>query len=470
MSIEQRAMALATNPYEFFDGSATKLGSLPREEMDALQLAGVQARFRQLRDEIPMLKKLADELEIHEVNELNDVVPLLFEHTMYKSYPVSLLEKGRFTQINKWLNKLTTHDLSSIDVSECRTLDDWLGKMWAESPLTIASSSGTTGTMSFLPHSADERDVLGKTMLMTNIQEFGDHEPDPAEIHAIFPQFRYGYGPMFSLNDLIVKYICKGEERFHAAYEGRMSQDVLFLAARIRAAQANGTLDRLEIRDDLMARKKEFEKLEGEMPEHLERYFKKKFEELRGKRIYAQATWNLLHNMAKEGLAKGERGMFAPNSIVFTGGGAKGLTPPEGWEDDVCEFIGVDRLKSGYGMSEVYSINSRCKAGKYHLNPWNVLFLLDPDDSGKVLPRTGKQTGRAAFFGLIARHAWGGFISGDEITVNWDEPCACGQTTYYVEPTIQRFSDKTGEDDKITCAATAGAHKEAMSFLSTFEE
>ena len=109
---------------------------------------------------------------------LDDVVPLLFEHTMYKSYPVSLLEKGKFTQMNRWLNKLTTHDLMSIDVSECRTIDQWLAKMWAESPLTIASSSGTTGTMSFLPHSADEHDILGKTLLMTNIQDFGDHEAD----------------------------------------------------------------------------------------------------------------------------------------------------------------------------------------------------------------------------------------------------------------------------------------------------
>ena len=469
MSIEQQALALADDPHEFFDGSMTKLGSLPRAEMDALQLAGVQARFGQLRDKIPMLKKLADELDIHEINELNDVVPLLFEHTMYKSYPVSLLEKGKFTQMNRWLNKLTSHDLSSIDVSECRTIDDWLKKMWAESPMAISSSSGTTGTMSFLPRSADERDILGKTMLMTNIQEFGDHEPDPAEIHAIFPNFRRGYTPVFAMNELIVKHICKGEERFHAAFKGTMSQDVMFLAARIRAAQANGTLDRLEISDDLMARKREFEKLEAEMPQHQQRFFEEKFEELRGKRIYTQATWNMLHGMAKEGLARGEKGMFAPNSIVFSGGGAKGLTPPDGWERDVCEFIGVDRLKTAYGMSEVASVNTMCKAGKYHLNPWNVPFLLDPDDSGIVLPRQGRQTGRAAFFGLVSRHAWGGFISGDEITVNWDEPCACGQTTYYVEPTIQRFSDKTGEDDKITCAATAGAHKEAMSFLSSFE-
>ena len=66
MSIEQRALALADDPHEFFGGSATRLGSLPREEFVALQLAGVQARFRQLRDELPMLKKLADELDIHE--------------------------------------------------------------------------------------------------------------------------------------------------------------------------------------------------------------------------------------------------------------------------------------------------------------------------------------------------------------------------------------------------------------------
>jgi hypothetical protein len=78
-------------------------------------------------------------------------------------------------------------------------------------------------------------------------------------------------------------------------------------------------------------------------------------------------------------------------------------------------------------------------------------------------------TGRAAFFDLSAETRWGGFISGDEMTVEWDQPCACGQTTVYAHDGITRYSQKRGGDDKINCAATAGAHQEAMSFLTSFQ-
>ena len=39
--------------------------------------------------------KLADEAGVARVTALEDVVPILFRHTVYKSYPVSLLEKSR---------------------------------------------------------------------------------------------------------------------------------------------------------------------------------------------------------------------------------------------------------------------------------------------------------------------------------------------------------------------------------------
>ena len=467
MTIENQAIALANDPTEFFRNSITEMGDFPRDEMEALQLSALQQRFAEMRDNIPMLKKLADEQGVTEINEFDDVVPLLFEHTMYKSYPASLLEKGRFAQINKWLNKLTTHDISGVDVSECESIDGWLLKMEAETDLRICHSSGTTGTMSFLPHSVDEYDMLGKIMTMTNLQSYGE-EPSDGEINVIFPNFRSGSGSSLRGNDLMVNHISKGEERFHSAYEGRMSSDVLYLAARIRAAQRKGTLDRLQISDALMARKKEFEQIEADMPAHMDAFYQEKFEQLRGKRVYISCPWNLLHDMAQAGLKKGQEGMFAPDSIVFTGGGAKGLVQPDGWEEDVCRFMGVRSLKMAYGMSEVMAMHPMCSEGRYHMAPWVIPFVLDPDTS-EVLPREGKVTGRAAFYGLLARHAWGGFITGDEITIDWDSRCGCGQTSYHLDPLIQRFSDKSGDDDKITCAATADAHAEAMTFLSSFE-
>lgn len=468
MSTEEKALQFANDPTEFFNHSINEMGSIPRDEMEALQLAALQARFAELRDNVPMLKKLADEQGVTEINELNDVVPLLFEHTVYKAYPSSFLEKGRFTQINKWLNKLTAHDISDVDVSGCKNIDEWLAVM-EQTPLRVIHSSGTTGTMSFIPHSEVEYDMLGKTMTMTLLQNFGQDEVSDEPIHVIFPYYRSGYNGMLRGNDITVKHICKGEENFHSAYPGHMSSDVLYLAARIKAAQAKGTLDRLKISDDMQARQQEFSKIDAEMPAHMDKFYKEKFEELKGKRIWASGTWNLMHKMATAGLDKGQENMFSADSVVLSGGGAKGLTPPENWEDDVCKFIGIEQLSMAYGMSEIFGHNRMCSHGRYHMVPWIIPFVLDPDTS-EILPRKGKTTGRGAFFGLLARHAWGGFITGDEITVDWDSQCGCGQTTYHLDPTIQRFSDKSGDDDKITCAATPDAHKQAMTFLSNLDQ
>ena len=467
MNLDASALHLANDPADFFRYSTDELGSIPRDEMEALQLAAVQQRFNELRDKIPVLKKLADKQGIEEIKELDDVIPLLFEHTIFKSYPKSFLEHYDFSKINTWLNKLSAHDLSSVEVSDCKSLDEWMDRMDEETPLRICHSSGTTGTMSFLPHSLDEWDALGRVLELTLIQTFGEVQSDEP-IHVIYPYFRSGCAPMLRVNDWTVKYIARGEENFYAAYPSRMSSDMMYLAARVRHAQSKGTLDRLEVGGTLLARQEEFERIEADMPVRMQQFLDENFEKLKGRRIFTSGNWKLMYEMASKGLARGDEGIFSPDSIVLTGGGAKGLTPPDNWKEDVARYMGVDKVRMAYGMSEVFGHNRMCSEGRYHIVPWVIPFVLDPETS-ELLPRKGKVTGRAALFGLIARHAWGGFISGDEVTIDWDSQCPCGQTTYHLDPQIQRFSEKTGDDDKITCAATFDAHQDAMSFLSNLE-
>jgi hypothetical protein len=178
--------------------------------------------------------------------------------------------------------------------------------------------------------------------------------------------------------------------------------------------------------------------------------------------------WTLLHNMAKAGLARGLENVFAADSYITTTGGAKGMVQPEGWREDILRFTGAKVLHEAYSMSEVLASHLRCEHGHYHFAPTVIPYLLDPD-TGRPLPRHGRHTGRAAFFDLNAEMRWGGFITGDEITIEWDELCACGQPSRYVVGAIQRYSEKNGGDDKITCAATEGSLREAMDFLNTLE-
>jgi hypothetical protein len=71
-----------------------------------------------------------------------------------------------------------------------------------------------------------------------------------------------------------------------------------------------------------------------------------------------------------------------------------------------------------------------------------------------------------AFFDLMPFAHWGGLMTGDEVEIDFDEPCGCGQTTYHLSSKIARLSEKRGGDDKISCAATPEAYAEAMQFLT----
>ncbi len=108
-------------------------------------------RFEQQKDRIPTLSKLADRQGITHVGKLDEVHPLLFEHTIYKSYPTYLLEKAQFDRLTTWLNRLTPYDLSEVDASGCNSIHSWLDLLCAETELDPVASSGTTGTMSFTP-------------------------------------------------------------------------------------------------------------------------------------------------------------------------------------------------------------------------------------------------------------------------------------------------------------------------------
>lgn len=472
-STEEQVQLLLNDPVALAGHSFQTWSHLPRAEMDALQFAALQQRFRELRDQVPMLKKLADAQAVDSVDQLDDVVPLLFEHTVFKSYPPSLLEKNNFTAINKWLAKLVTADMgeaiTAVDVSACEGLDDWFETMDAALPqLCISHTSGTSGTLSFLPNSTREYEKAVAVRRMFAWKQQGPDSPHP-DMHTAYPYYRKGYLSHLRGNVALMKLLLPSEANFHAAYPETLSSDVLHLGAKVRAAQSKGTLDRLVISPALLAKKKVFDQLQAQMPQHLAAFFDRMAGELRGKCVYIGGTWNLLHGMAKAGLERGLEGVFHPDSYIATTGGAKGVIQPEGWREDVLRFTGAQRINESYAMSEVVSgSHLRCEEGHYHFAPTVIPFLLDPDTS-KPLPRTGRVTGRAAFYDLGADVHWGGFITGDEITVEWDQPCACGRPSRYVVGAIQRYSEKNGGDDKITCAASENAHREAMDFLNTFE-
>ncbi|WP_449433468.1 hypothetical protein [Pseudomonas putida] len=472
-TIEDKVELLLTDPVALVEHSCENWNQLPREEIDALQLEAAKRRFAQMRNAVPVLKKLADSEGVERIEQLDDLVPLLFEHTVFKSYPPSLLEKNNFAAINKWLCKLVTPEtaeaIQAADVSTCQGLDEWFETMDEQVPqLCISHTSGTSGTLSFLPLSNRE---LEKTVQVRRLFAWRMEGPQSVvpQMHSVYPYYRKGYLSHMRGNLAIMKTVLPSLDNFHPAYPATLSSDVLHLGAKVRAAHAKGTLDRLVISPELLAKKKAFDQLQADMPEHLANFFEGMTTRLKGQVVYIGGTWNLLHNMAKAGLERGLEGVFHPDSFIATTGGAKGVVQPQGWREEVLRFTGAKKIFETYAMSETPSGSHQlCDHGHYHFSHTAIPFVLDPQ-TGKSLPRTGRQTGRAGFFDLGADLRWGGFITGDEITVEWDKPCACGRPSRYVAEPIQRYSEKNGGDDKITCAVSEQSHREAMDFLNTLE-
>jgi hypothetical protein len=146
----------------------------------------------------------------------------------------------------------------------------------------------------------------------------------------------------------------------------------------------------------------------------------------------------------------------------MSGGGEKGRSLPQNAPEMVMEWTGVPRMSQAYGMSELMGANVKCSAGKYHMNPWLIPYVLDVETL-EPLPEEGTVTGRFAGIDLMAGSYWGGFISTDLVTFTWGPKCACGREGPYMDSEIRRVQNV--EDDKISCAATPGAHDETIEFL-----
>ncbi len=460
-----------SDPIGYFDGSITKMHTIPQPELEAIQRDAMRRRFAAHRESIEMLRNLADRLDVKEVREFDDVAPLFFPHTAYKSYPAALLDKKRFDLMTKWLQKLTPEDLSGIDCSGCDSIEEWIDRLDAGSALRVITSSGTTGTISIIPKDKEGGYYGMRLWRLFLFQRFGEPPPDEAPtVDVIWPNYADGkLGHLRMVGLLKREFTGDDESRFHALYNQAVNTDLLFLASKLRAAASRGELDRVKIDPKLLARKDEFMAMEARRPQEMQAFFERMTSELRGKRVFMTGTYALMYEIAKAGLERGVKDVFAKDSAILTGGGTKGFVLPENYMDVIKEFLGVDRIQEGYGMSEISAFHWACDEGHYHVQPWVIPYVLDPETS-EPLPREGVQTGRAAFYDLLLESHWGGSISGDEITLDFSTPCRCGLASVHIHHDIMRYSEKQGvEDDRITCNATQEVHDEAVNFLKDVE-
>jgi hypothetical protein len=465
--------ALRLHPERVVELSTTQKFSFARQDLEDLQLTALQMRFADLVHRIPLLARFADEQDLKTITQLEDAALLLFPHTMYKSYPLSAIENNQFDRLTQWVGKLTALDLTKVDASDCVSLDDWIDRMDQQSDVRLRHSSGTTGKLSFIPGSEAEAytSVVGMSRYF---QGFGD-EPDANEQGfggGDKPLIAFGYrqGAMaFSRSlDAIQRYFYRDEPGWIlTTNSGRFSADLLSLGSRLEAAQARGAVGLAALSPTLLARRELFMHEQAEAPKRMEQFFDTLATQYRGQRVILQGVTPPVVEASVAGLARGLEKLFAPNSLMFLAGGAKGRKLPADYPALVERFTGVKFPQMGYGMSEAASgITRMCPAGHYHIIPNLIPFLIHPQ-TGTLLGRTGTVKGRFGFFDIAAQTRWGGFLTGDEITINFgdERPCGCGRRGAFIDGEIRRYSEAEGGDDKITCTGAASVHDAALDFI-----
>ena len=438
------------------------LYAIPREQREALQLEAVRINFARLRNRIPALRKLAERQGVERIDRLEDVLPVCFDHRVLKNYPIQIIENRDFPRLTNWLGKLTAHDLSQLDLTGVATIEDWLARLESFGML-VTYSSGTTGKLSFVPRSWDEFGPWRAHFYSANRASSGI-DFNVTRLPTFFPGYRGGYQTMLKMMSLFNVEMAGGPEHYYTLYDTHIPADLMALSGRLQAAEDKGEIERLGLDPALLQQRRTMLEQGRRREQDLQRWFGKLIRDFKGQRVKIGGTFADLYRVAKAGLDQGLRCEFAPGSVLTGGGGMKGYkdAPPD-WEEQVKYFFGVDRLGNQYGFSENIGNAPLCRAGFFHFLPYTVPLLMDGD--GKALPREGVQKGRLVLVDPIPVSYWGGFTSGDEVTLHWEDGCDCGWGGPRAAKTIRRFAESEGGDDKITCAGSQQAYNEFMEFV-----
>lgn len=418
------------------------------------QIAALNERFQERKDVLKLLGHRAEEAGTTEIKSVADMVPLLFPHTAYKSYPESFLMDERWDRLTKWLGTVSPYPITGVDLENITDIDDWIARLSAKGYF-ISCSSGTTGKSAMLI--ASQADMDWSKIDTVGVFSWGSGVEPKQDRKMI------GCAPVASVpKNLTIgeaqraAFANPGWERFNYPVPpitvGSLTKMVV-----MRKKISDGTARPEEIA--------EFENTSQERQLVLDKAVILAAEEIianREKKLMVSGLWSGLYAVAKVVRDMGYSAKdFHPDNCIYVGGGLKRALLPDDYQEYVHETFNIphNRDFQNYSMQELNSGMPKCReCGRYHLPPWIIPMILDKDGD-KLLPydlNGGEIEGRAAFFDLSLDGRWGGVITGDKISLDY-RPGICSHKGPSIRNNIARFADLEG-DDKIGCAGTIDAY------------
>ena len=131
--------------------------AIPYADLRDAHVEAMNERFQERKGRIKLLAFRAKEAGTEEIRSEDDMVPLLFPHTAYKSYPESFLTEQKWDRLGKWLGTISPYPIAPIETSDIDDIDVWIDRLAAEGHY-VSCSSGTTGKSAMLIASENDMD------------------------------------------------------------------------------------------------------------------------------------------------------------------------------------------------------------------------------------------------------------------------------------------------------------------------
>ena len=406
-------------------------------ELEPLWIEAINERLSECRGQVKVLDRILEATKIETIDSLDQVVPLLFPHSVYKSYPETFVKRGQWGRMSQWLDTLSKYRVEDIDYDGVENVDDWMDRLHENGHFVFATS-GTSGKHSYLNMSALDCETIALSQFPRSV---------PAEPTRVM----FICGPRFAPNKAAM-YFRAFAERFgdpdktYFLSDQAMRMSDLAAAADLRTRMGKGTATPGEIaafERDVVEKQADADAAELRMAEAM-------LEHRDEPAMIAgmlPAMWRVAQRARELGLSGG----LHPDTYVSVGGGAKGTDIPSDYREQLAAIFGVD-VQLRYGFQETNGGARLLDDDLYHFPAWKIPLILDDSGERLLSPRTGVQTGRLGAFDVSIDGRWGGVITGDKVVAHHE-----AEPGFAVERNIERYSVLQGGDDKLTCSGTFDA-------------
>jgi hypothetical protein len=422
------------------------------DDLLPVQIEAANERLGVQIGRIPLLANRVESAGRETVKEPDDLVPLLFAHSTYKTYAESWLLEGRWDRMARWLSTVSTYESGHAGSFEgVAAFDDWIDRLEGTGRF-VACSSGTTGKPAMLGSTEDDIDFGAQCNVSAFSWSTGIGPNKDRKFFGLGPPVKLTRNELIR-RALIAAFGSETAEPYQLPVPPISAGSVMGMVM-LRRRIADGTAQPSEVAEFELVSTERQAIVDAARADAVDALIKARAEPLflSG---FLPHLYPLAHGVRERGYSGDQ---FDSSNVLFTAGGLKGVSLLEGYREFILETFGVSesRLCHFYSMQEVNTCFPRCTARRYHVAPWVLALPLDDPGEQLLDASKGAIDARAAFLDLSLEGRWGGVISGDRVNIDF-APCACGNEGPHIGLDIVRYADLEG-GDKITCAGTIDAY------------